>query len=351
MTTYAEERNVMNQPRKFLVGSMLGQKIMVISPLLKWYVEHGLKVTQIHQVVEYTPATCFQKFAEQVSEARRVGDANPEKKIVAETRKLDGNSSYGKTVTNKERHTNVIYCQEHQISRSLVDPSFRRCNQLSAKTFEVEMSKKTIRLDLHMQIGCFAYQYAKLRMLEFYYDFMDVFVDRSNLQYCAMDTDSAYMAFSATSLEEVIKPDMQQRFQMEKKNWFPRDDTPEQAAYDKRTPGLFKTEFTGDGMIALCSKTYFCFVAEDKSSSKGVNRKTNDIHKGSYMDVLLIKQSGSGTNRGFRVVDNKMHTYLQERARFSYFSPQRKVLADGVSTKPVLFKYCYKYYYSDSRKL
>jgi hypothetical protein len=49
-------------------------------------------------------------------------------------------------------------------------------------------------------------------MLEFYYDFMDVFVDRSDFQYCAMDTDSAYMALSATSLEEVIKPDMQQRY-------------------------------------------------------------------------------------------------------------------------------------------
>jgi hypothetical protein len=34
----------------------------------------------------------------------------------------------------------------------------------------VGMSKKTIRLDLSMQIGCFVYQYAKLRMLEFYYD-------------------------------------------------------------------------------------------------------------------------------------------------------------------------------------
>jgi len=36
-----------------------------------------------------------------------------------------------------------------------------------------------------------------------------------------MDTDSAYMALSAGSLEEVIKPEMQQRYQMEKKNWFP----------------------------------------------------------------------------------------------------------------------------------
>jgi hypothetical protein len=239
-----------------------------ISPLLRWYVEHGLKVTQIHQVVEYTSAVCFQKFGDNISEARRAGDADPEKKIVSETRKLDGSSSYGKTVTNKERNTDVIYCQEHQVSRYLVDPSFRRCNQLSAKTFEVEMSKKTIRLDLPMQIGCFVYQYAQFRMLEFYYDFMDVLVDRSDFQYCAMDTDSAYMALSATSLEEVIKPDMQQQ-----KNWFQRTDTPEHATYDKRTPGLFKTEFNGDGMITLCSKTYFCFGAEESTGKPTISIK------------------------------------------------------------------------------
>ena len=142
MRQYAVDHDIMSQSRKSLVGSMFGEKIMVISPLLKWYVEHGLKVTQIHQVVKYTPATCFQKFGEQVSEARRAGDADPNKKITAETNKLDGNSSYGKTVTNKERHTDVIYCQGHHVSRYLVDPSFRKCNQLSAKTFEVEMSKR-----------------------------------------------------------------------------------------------------------------------------------------------------------------------------------------------------------------
>ena len=198
------------------------------------------------------------------------------------------------------------YCQEHQVSRYLVDYSFHRCIQLRAKTFEVEMSKKTIRLDLPMLIDCFVYQHAKLRMMEFYYDFMDVFVDRSDFQYCAMDTDSAYMALSATSLDEVIKPDMQQRFQIEKKNWFPRDDT-----YDKRTPGLLKTEFTGNGMIALCSKTYFCFGAVDKFSCKGDNRKANDIHKGTYMDVLLTKQSGSGTNRVSLTIQC-IHIYKRE---------------------------------------
>jgi hypothetical protein len=48
-----------------------------------------------------------------------------------------------------------------------------------------------------------------------------------------MDTASAYMALSAASLEEVIKPDMQQRYQMEKKNWFPCTDTPQLAGRSK----------------------------------------------------------------------------------------------------------------------
>ena len=335
MKRYAEENGIMNQKRKSLIGSMFGQKILLITPLLKWYVQHGLKVTKIHQVVEYTPTACFREFGEKISDARRAGDADPDKKIVAETMKLKGNSSYGKTVTNKERHMDVVYCQENQVSRYLVDPSFRRCNQLDEKTYELEMSKKTIHLDLPSQIGFFVYQYAKLRMLQFYYDFLDVFVDRRDFQYCSMDTDSAYMALSAETLEDVIKPELRQRYANEKKNWFPRDDTPEHAAYDKRTPGLFKEEYSGDGIIALCSKTYFCFGEEDKFSCKGINKRTNAVTKEKYMDVLLSKKSGSGTNRGFRTVDNQVFTYFQERCGFSYFYPKRRVLEDGVSTAPL----------------
>ena len=197
------------------------------------------------------------------------------------------------------------------------------------------MSKKAIQLDLPLQIGCFVYQYAKLRMLEFYYDFMDTFVDRRDFQYCSMDTDSAYMALSADSLDAVIKPHMQERYHAERHLWFPRNDTPEHAAYDKRTPGLFKEEFVGDGIVALCSKTYYCYGRDDKYSCKGINKKLNNITKDTYMDVLLTKKSGSGTNRGFRTVDNRMYTYLQQRRGFSYFYPKRKVLADGVSTAPL----------------
>ena len=62
--------------------------------------------------------------------------------------------------------------------------------------YEVQSCKKTIKLNLPMQIGFFVDQYAKRRMLQFYFDFMDKYLDRSDFQYCEMDTDSAYIAIA-----------------------------------------------------------------------------------------------------------------------------------------------------------
>ena len=42
---------------------MKGEKIL-LATLLKWYFEHGLEVTRVYQVVEYTPKPCFKPFGE-----------------------------------------------------------------------------------------------------------------------------------------------------------------------------------------------------------------------------------------------------------------------------------------------
>ena len=47
-------------------------------------------------------------------------------------------------------------------------------------------------------------------MLQFYYDFMDRYVDREDFEYIQMDTDSAYMAISAETLDVIIKKDMRE---------------------------------------------------------------------------------------------------------------------------------------------
>ena len=246
-----------------------------------------------------------------------------------------GNSGYGKTITNQLKHRNVEYCSDAEASRKVNTHLFRKLENITEDTYEVESCKKTIKLNLPIQVGFFVYQYAKLRMLQFYYDFLDKYLDRADFQMCEMDTDSAYIAISGDSVESLVKPGLKAEFEADKCNWFPRTDTAEHKAYDKRKPGLFKVEWEGQGIVGLCSKTYYCFGAKDKFSCKGVNKKCNDINKDKYLNVLLTKQNSAGVNRGFRVVNNTMYTYTQVRDAFSYFYPKRKILADGVSTTPL----------------
>ena len=96
-------------------------------------------------------------------------------------------------------------------------------------------------------------------MLQFYHDFLDKYLHRSDYEYCEMDTDSAYIAISGEHVEDLVKPEMMYGFEIDKSNWFPRTDTVEHAKYYKRTPGLFKVEWEGNGIINLGSKTYYCF--------------------------------------------------------------------------------------------
>ena len=176
MRQYAEEHDIMSTPRRMLVGSFHGIKLLLTTPLLRWYLAHGLVVDRVYQVVEYSPKPCFQHFGESVSTARRNGDVDPDKSIIADTMKLLGNSAYGKTVTNVDRHRDIKYCKEVGTSRPISNKRFRQLDVVSEDAYEVTSNKARVKYDLPLHIGFFVYQYAKLRMLQFYYDFVDRYV-------------------------------------------------------------------------------------------------------------------------------------------------------------------------------
>ena len=173
MRNYAEEHDILSTPRRMLVGSFHGDKILLATPLLRWYLAHGLVVDRVYQIVEYEPKPCFRRFGESVSAARRAGDADPDKAIIADTMKLLGNSAYGKTVTNVDRHRDVTYCTEVGTSSCIDNKRFRQLDVVTEDAYEITSNKARVTYDLPHHIGFFVYQYAKLRMLEFYYDFVD----------------------------------------------------------------------------------------------------------------------------------------------------------------------------------
>ena len=100
-----------------LVGSLSAQKILLHVPLLKWYLYHSLKITTVHQTIDYVPQKIFTFFVNKVTENRGKGDQNSEQALFAEVFKLLGNSSFGKVIDALERHTIMKYTRSESALR------------------------------------------------------------------------------------------------------------------------------------------------------------------------------------------------------------------------------------------
>ena len=118
---------------------------------------------------------------------------------------------------------------------------------------------------------------------------------------------------------------MKEHYDTNKHKWLGRVDTEENILFDKREPGLFKEEYSGDGIIALSSKLYYCFGSNgDKFSSKGLNKKQNELTKERYFQALQGDESQVFNTRGFRVKSNQMTTYTIEKKGLRIFNDKRK---------------------------
>ena len=353
MKNYLKEHEMSTKPRRLLIGGMEAEKIMLHSELLKWYLEKGLVVSKVHQVVEFRPERVFRPFVQQVSEARRAGDADPAMKPVADGVKLIGNSAYGSVIMDKEKHQNTRYVTDEGYAQQLVNNArFKSMGELSDKLYEVSMSKSRVQCDLPIQLGYTILQLAKLKMLQFYYDFVQNRCAPQSFQMCEMDTDSCYMALTGPDIESVMKnDDLRETFHKtlrvdhcndseygpDQGHFFPRECCTKHTTYDSRTPGLFKLEASGIEMISLCSKTYSLKTAEGKCkfSSKGLNKRALSDPHATFKEVLETGKSASGTNYGIRTHKNHVYTYQQDRKAISYFYCKRQVMNDGRTTRPL----------------
>jgi hypothetical protein len=286
-----------------------------------------------------------------VTEARREGDKNPNSKLMADTYKLLGNSAYGGLLMNKEKHRKICFVEgKGEVLKKTNCPQFRQMEILDEDLFEIQMAKKKIKMDLPIQLGFFILQLAKLRMLQFYYDFMDVYFDRSNWEMIMTDTDSAYFGFSSDIINDLVKVDKKEEFNYLLKgfcnvkdvplstHFLPRECCKDHNKYDQRTPGLFKEEFRGDKLIALASKTYALHCDEKdvtKVSCKGVNKSHLQNTFKKFERVLEKGESEMVENRGIRAIKRKTLSYKQIKTGFSYFYCKRKVLNDGIHTEPL----------------
>ena len=132
------------------------------------------------------------------------------------------------------------------------------------------------------------YHYAKLNLLCFW-EFLWELLDNDLYQLMETDTDSLYIAYARKTIDECVKPEKKNSWVLKKHFFFSSDNqstmifngkTITYQQYDKRTPGLYKPEFIGIGMICLSSKAYFAWSELlTKISCKGVQQGRNALTK------------------------------------------------------------------------
>ena len=269
----------------------------------------------------------------EVPNKRRKGDAEAEKALLAEVYKLFGNAAYGKFLEAVERQLKVLYTKdENTVEKHLRSVWFEDLEEIG-DTYKIKCRKNKVMIDRPFLVGIVVYQLAKLRMLQFYYDFLDYYLDRRDYQLIQMNTDSVYLALSCNTLEEAVKPELREQFEKEKKNWLSWD------KWSSREPGLFKLESEGTRAIALCSKCYFVedeLSGKAKMSSKGMSEAQNELLWQRY-ERALDGYTDMATNRGFRMHKGAIYTYEQRKLGLSAYYDKRWVLPDGIHTEPIEF--------------
>ena len=104
-------------------------------------------------------------FVDEVTDARRTGDVDKSKALLADIFKLLGNSSYGKMIEAVERHTCTIYTKDEKlVDRTLRSAFFEDLDEIGG-AYELESRKVRVHIKRPFQIGIAVYQLAKLRML------------------------------------------------------------------------------------------------------------------------------------------------------------------------------------------
>ena len=146
-------------------------------------------------------------------DARKQGDKNPNLSVVAETMKPPANSSYGYQIIDRSQHPVTTYLSDEKTHAAFNSKLFKKLVDMNNSLYEVELAEAESEHKEPIVVGFFILQYAKLPMLELYYNFFARFCDVDKSEELEMDTDSLYLALAEKEQEDCIRPEMRAEWQ------------------------------------------------------------------------------------------------------------------------------------------
>lgn len=143
-------------------------------------------------------------------------------------------------------------CPLEAAGKHIRSKRFVNMEHLGSSFAEIQSVKATVGVSGLPQIGMQILSLAKLTLLKFYWEFLQLLEPNSmELLYC--DTDSLYVALSVQpeDLDSIVRPECREQYRKVRDMFLPNKDN---LLVSSMKPGIFKVEFTGQAFVSISSK-------------------------------------------------------------------------------------------------
>ena len=255
---------------------------------LKQALNHGLKLTKVHSVIEFRQEYWLKPYIDMNTELRKNAKNDFEKDFF----KLMNNSVFGKTMENVRNHRDIkLVTSEKRRSIYASKPNYHSTKYISEDLLIMEMRKVKVKMNKPIYLGQAILDISKPLMYEFWYDYIkSKYKHKARL--CYTDTDSFVMHIKTEDFYKDLAGDVERRF--DTSNYDEKDERPLPIGKDKKGNRFFKDEVDGKIMTEFCAlraKAYGYKFDDDTEMKKAKGTKKcivkREIIIKNYPDALF----------------------------------------------------------------
>ena len=302
--------------------------------MLKFYVRHGMIVDKVHKIVSFRQSRWLEKYINFNTQKRNQAVNDFEKVFY----KLLNNAFYGKTMENVRNRLKIkfikkddyreILKQQSKLTFNGFYKSYENCDSYTFKQNEVLMDKP-------IYLGFTVLELSKLLMYETYYDELQPYFGRQNIQLHYMDTDSFVLSVNTKDIIKDLK-NLEDIFD------FSNLDKHHELFSNKNeeVSGIFKIETPNniwiDEFVCLRSKMYAYKCGNDsKIKLKGVSKsQSKNIEFEEYKKCLDGEEYQRECNNYIvRSINHEMVFQEVKKSTLSIFDDKRCYI-NNIESKP-----------------
>ena len=161
---FLSERMEVNKCKKLVCNLFNKKKYVAHINALKQALTHGLKLKNIHRIIEFNQEAWLKPYIDMNTELRKEAKNDFEKYLF----KLMNNSVFGKTMENIRKHRDIkIVTTDKKRSKLVSEANYHTINLISEDLLIIEMKKTKVKMNKPIYLGLSILEISKILMYEF----------------------------------------------------------------------------------------------------------------------------------------------------------------------------------------